>query len=159
ATLAEVRYVYDKADNVLARQLVHAHGRTDLYAYDNGNRISVASIGASPQVANAAPRATGILTGVVPQGLAAGYYARSYGYDGGAGLDRLQTATLANPDANALPAGLPIAFAQTITTPSGGFLFATDIDGKPRTPDALGNAETAPLLVRPPGASAPVAVA
>ncbi|HET6407448.1 MAG TPA: RHS repeat-associated core domain-containing protein, partial [Chthoniobacteraceae bacterium] len=159
--LADVRYQYDGADNVIARQLVHAHGRADLYAYDNGNRISISSVGARPQVANSAPRGSGggILNGVDAQGLAAGFYGRTYGYDGNAGLDRLQTITPVNPDALTLPPGLPIQFAQTIETPVSGFLFATVIDGQTRTPDALGSATTSPLFIRPPAASGPVRVA
>ena len=152
ATLAEVRYAYDGANNLVARQYLHRAGRAELFSYDTGNRLATANFGTRPLFTDAAPRLYPGFT--VPPGVpgtwAPGYYTRSYGYSTN-GLDTFVGISETNPDG--VTGQL---FAQTY---SGGddFLNVQTIDGVSRGSDLLGNTTHARLLVRKP--SAPLIIA
>ncbi len=151
--LADVRYQYDLSDNILLRQQVHRHGRADIFAYDDGNRLTRVEAGARPVIPNAVRVNSAGLSG--GSGLAAGFYARTNTYDGN-GLDLLTGHSLANPDALVLPPLPP--FAQSIADYDQGYSFARTIDGFNRgAPDPLGNTKNTILQVRPLGASEPFA--
>ncbi len=149
--LADVRYRYDAADNIVVRQEIHRQGRANIFRYDDGNRLLRADVGVRPVIANAVRvNSTGLNGGF---GLAVGFYARTYTYDGN-GLDLLMGHTNINPNALALPP--PPPFAQSIADYDQGYLFAHTIDGFDRgVPDPLGNTARTILQVRPPGFSAP----
>ena len=148
--LAEVRYKYDAANNRTARQYIHRGGRADFFAYDDGDRLTRADVGARPMVASAAPR---VLTGfMAPAGFAPGMYARTYAYDSG-GLDLLQGGTPINPDNVPLP-----PFAAAISD-HDDFLQAKMVDGFNRgEADPLGNTVKTMLQVRQSGDSGPTPV-
>jgi RHS repeat-associated protein len=155
--LEDVRVAYDGADNVTARQLLAGGGRSDLFEYDDANRLIRAEYGARPGAASVRS-GTGLVGG---PGLSAGVHARTYAYDGG-GLDLLVSATAVNPDGvpdqatSAMPLNLP-SFAGSLGG-HDGFLFAGTVDGFARRTDALGNTARTRLLVRPAvGTAQPVA--
>jgi RHS repeat-associated protein len=147
AVLADLRFLYDGADNVVAAQAAHRHGRADSFAYDAANRLTGAVHGQLPTLAGAEDQNT-------PKFL----FQRGFAYDNLA-LDLLLGGTTTNPAA--LPADpqrghdLP-PFAATM----GGhdsFLFARTIDGFDRgAPDALGQARATVIFPRPIGQPGPV---
>src|SRR6185369_12640915 len=98
--LAEVRYNYDLANNLTARQYLHRAGRTDLFAYDTGNRLVRAEIGTRPVTADSAPRTypTFSVPQNVPGQWAPGFYGHSYSYTSD-GLDVFAGTSETNPDA------------------------------------------------------------
>jgi RHS repeat-associated protein len=150
ALLADVRYQYDAADNVLVRQQVHRHGRADVFAYDLGNRLLRVDAGERPDISNAVRyNRTGLQDSY---GLKAGFFARTFQYDPG-GLDLLLTAPTSAPDASVLPPLAPFANSRG---GHDGYLHAQDVDGFARTDDPLGNTTRTRLMTRPPGASEPL---
>lgn len=151
--LAEVRHLYDRADNRTLKQEVHRHGRADAFAYDRDNRLVRADLGLRPIIAGAVrSNSSGLQTAA---GFEAGLYSRAFGFDNG-GLDLLLGTTNSNPDAALLP-GLP-AFMTSL----GGhdsLLFAESLDGIPRPPpDPLGNTIGTILQIREAGKSDPTPV-
>lgn len=143
--LADVRYRFDAADNVLARQEVHRHGRTDRYEFDGGNRLTRVDVGLRPAVPDAVRHSSGGLKSDF--GLEPGLYARTFAYDG-QGFDLLTGSTTLNP--NPLTVA-PIPFAQSLATPDG-MLFPTELDGVARpSTDPLGVAAATRLLITQPG--------
>jgi RHS repeat-associated protein len=161
AVLADLRYAYDEGFNPIARQFIHRHGRTDLFSFDDADRIDFFEHGARPVVSIAAPRPANGLQG--GSGLAKGLYARDYVY-GNSALDLLTAATLFNPDAlarqgqNAISLLGPVlpAFAATLSGHDEGFKLARDVDGfNFAAPDGLGNAKESRLFVRPATPGAP----
>jgi RHS repeat-associated protein len=152
-TLAEVRYAYDLADNLTARQYLHRSGRTDLFGYDNGNRLTRAEIGVRPVIADAATR---VFPGFavppnVPGSWAAGYFSRGYGYSADA-LDTFTGMTETNPD------GVPASVVANTYSGTDGFLNIQSFDGAGRSSDELGNSVLTRLVVRKPGVDLPVAL-
>ena len=149
SVLADIRYRHDAAGNIVARQEVHRHGRADVYAYDDGNRLVRADIGLRPPVRGAVRHLADGLTNAF--GLAPGRYARTYQYDG-AGLDLLQGVGTVNPNPLAVA---PIPFVTSLADPDP-MLFPTTLDGVARGgPDPLGNTiDTRLLITRPGGAAA-----
>jgi RHS repeat-associated protein len=145
SVLADIRYRYDAAGNIVARQEVHRHGRADVFAYDDGNRLVRADIGLRPPVSGALRHLADGLTNAF--GLAPGQYARIYQYDG-AGLDLLQSVGTVNPNPLAVA---PIPFVTSLADPDP-MLFPTTLDGVARGgPDPLGNTIDTRLLVTRPG--------
>lgn len=151
ASLEDLRFKYDGADNVVVRQSITGGGRADVFGYDAANRLARAEYGVRPVFQGAQrTNATGLLGG---EGFAAGWFARVHGYDAG-GLDLLQGGVLANPDnlplQTAVPASLAVPhFAGTLASPDS-FLFSRTVDGFDRgAPDSLGNTARTQLLVRP----------
>ncbi len=135
ALLSEWRFLWDGANNLLARQAIHEQGRADLFSYDGANRLKRVHYGARPAI----PGETAVpISGLNPeQGLRPGYAARFFVYDSG-GLDLLSGSTLVD----ALEPK-PVSFAPFPGTIGGhdAFLFAESINGVSRgAPDALGNA-------------------
>ncbi len=150
--LAEVRYVYDAVDNIVARQLIHRNGRADFYTYDNGDRLKRADRAARPRLTTTSgrPGYTGFgAPAGVPGNWAAGFFGREYVYRTG-GLDLLQSVTEINPDA-LVPSPFALNYGAT-----DGFLQITDIDGVSRASDALGHATGSRLWTRPASGPAPV---
>jgi RHS repeat-associated protein len=161
AVLADLRFRYDGADNLLVRQQVHRGGRADVFEYDDASRLITAGYGARPGIDGSENLSfNGFPVG--DTGLGSGLYARSFRYDGG-GLDLLTGSDLANPAvlpvfgaAGSLPDGQVVPpFAGTISG-HDGYLFATQVDGVTRARDPLGNAASSVLYVRPDGAVDPV---
>ncbi len=151
--LADVRYRYDLSDNREVRQEVHRHGRADLFEYDDDNRLKRADFGARPSITGAIRNGASQLRAAF--GFEAGFFARTYGYDGGA-FDLLKNSTNINPDVLVL-GSLP-AFMQSLDN-HDGMLFAGLLDGVARpTPDAMGNTTGTKLFVRRIGATDPVPV-
>lgn len=159
--LVDLRYQYDAGFNPLARQSVHRHGRTDVFAYDDASRIDFFEHGARPVVPGAAARAAAGLQGGF--GLAKGLFARDYGY-GNSSLDLLTRADLLNPDAlprqgagvGAVAGPMVPAFAATLGAHDASFRLPLVVEGLNRAaPDALGNVTEAPIFFRPssPGAA------
>ena len=154
ARLAELRYVYDQGFNPIARQFIHRHGRTDLFHFDDADRLDRFEPGAAPQVPGAAPRSPAGLQG--GSGLRPGWYARSYTYGGGS-FDLLTQIALANPDALARQGqGAVVILGPVVQAFVGtlggfdGFNLPLDIDDFHRAPtDELGNPKSTRLLVRP----------
>jgi RHS repeat-associated protein len=145
----DLRYLYDAADNVTARQFVHRGGRADFFSYDNGERVATAHVGSRPFTAGVAARTEGSYT-PTEGGFGPGYYGRDYGYDG-SGLDFLVSATLTKPGS------VPLWPFASSWGGHDGFLHATSVDGLNRgAPDPLGNVATTLLHVRPFGGSGPV---
>ncbi len=150
--LEDLRFRYDGADNVLARQALAGGGRADVFEYDAANRLTRAEYGVRPGFQGAQRNnAAGLQGG---EGFAAGWFARRYAYDGG-GLDLLQGGELVNPDNLPLQTAGPGPFAvphfASILGSPDSFLFSRSVDGFDRSvPDPLGNASRTPLLVRPP---------
>lgn len=135
AVLAHMRYEYDAANNLTARQFVHREGRADVFGIDNGERLVQERVGVIPT--NAA--ATGPLL-----------YQRNYSYHN-TGLDYLTQARLAGPWDS------PPPFA-TNWSGHDQFLVPGFVNGANRTSDPMGNVATAQLWVRPVGAAGPQAV-
>lgn len=145
--LAEVRYVYDATDNVVARQFVHRGGRADFFTYDSGQRLSRSDYGARPEISPSGAR-PGYSGFAVPAGVggswAPGFFGRTYGYDVATGLDVFTGVTTVDPNSLA-----PANFAQTYGAPDG-FLQIGIIDGVSRPSDAMGNPINVRLFTRPP---------
>lgn len=110
AVLTHMRYEYDAANNLLARQFVHRGLRTDAFDYDTGERLQKARMAFIPTPANAAA--------LDP------LYQRTYAYDP-SGLDYLTTVTTTN-----LRVSLP-PFASTWTA-HDAFLQPTAVDNHTR---------------------------
>ncbi len=151
--LADVRYAYDLADNLVARQYLHRNGRADFFKYDNGERLARADYSARPVIGIAASRS---LTGFfVPSEAGAnwspGFFARDYVYTPG-NLDFLSSAVPVNPDGFALP------IFTTNFTGFGSFLETQNTDGFSRTTDKLASMTRVRLAVRPRKGGAPVLV-
>jgi RHS repeat-associated protein len=146
AMLADLRYRYDAADNLTARQFVHRGGRADFFAYDDGERVDTAHIGARPFATGVAARTEGPYA-PTEGGFGPGYYARDFNYDS-SGLDYLTTVSLTKPAS---------VRAAPFASNWGGhdaFLHATTVDGFNRgAPDPLGNVTTTPLQIRLPNAA------
>jgi RHS repeat-associated protein len=151
ALLEDMRFKYDAADNIVARQLIAGGGRADLFTYDGANRLTRAEYGVRPVFQGAQRSNATVLLG--GEGFAAGWFARVHGYDAG-GLDLLQGGVLANPDSLLLQtvgnSSLAIPhFAGSLSSPDS-FLFSRTVDGFDRgAPDPLGNTARTQLLVRP----------
>jgi len=143
AVLADVRYRYDAANNIVARQELHRHGRTDRFVYDDGNRLIRADIGLRPEIKDEIRHS--IVGLEVDFDLKHGQYARQFQYDG-QGFDLLETISTLNP--NSLTVS-PIPFAQKLENPDvQGNLFQTRLDGVDRpTTDPLGNVAGTRLLL------------
>jgi RHS repeat-associated protein len=132
AILVHLRYQYDAANNIQIRQYLHRGGKSDVFGFDAGERVSQAQIGVL--VTNAA-------------GLGPSLYRRDYNYNA-AGLDYLTTAVLSGTAPQAPP------FATNWTS-HDAFLLPAFIDSFPRRlSDPKGNVASADLWVRPAGASA-----
>jgi RHS repeat-associated protein len=146
--LAEVRYRYDAAGNIVARQEVHRHGRAEVYAYDDGDRLSRADFELRPPVQELVRTSSTGLEAAF--GLDAGSHARKYGYDG-LGLDLLQNVETVSPNLLAIS---PTPFVQSLSD-ADAMLFPIRLDGVSRAgPDPLGNTIDTRLLVTSPGGSA-----
>jgi RHS repeat-associated protein len=146
ALLADMRFQYDAANNLIARQFVHRSGRTDLFGYDAGKRLTEAEVGGRPAVAGESP-ASGFNSPV--PGFVSGLYGRSYGYDS-SGLDLLETITTTSRLGPSPP-----PFATSISG-HDGFLHPGTVDGFSRgTPDPLGNTLRTMLQVRDQNAAEP----
>jgi RHS repeat-associated protein len=155
ALLAEMRFKYDLADNLLARQHLERNGRADVFGYDEINRVTRAELGARPTVSGAVRvNVAGVSGG---ESLDPGLFARTYSYDTD-GLDLLLGGGIP-----ANPAGLPEqaagtasvsgpivpGFARTLDNPDG-YLHLRELDGAARGgTDGLGNVQGTTVLVRP----------
>lgn len=141
AVLADMRYAYDAAGNIVGRQEVHRHGRAEIFGYDDGNRLVRADFGLRPPVRDLVRTSS---DGLLPAaGLEPGSHARRYRYDG-AGFDLLQGVETISPNALAVA---PIPFVQSLSDPDE-MLFPTRLDGVERAgPDPLGNTIDTRLLV------------
>ncbi|HVV70062.1 MAG TPA: LamG-like jellyroll fold domain-containing protein, partial [Verrucomicrobiae bacterium] len=129
AVLAHLRYQYDAANNLEARQFLHRLGRADSFSFDSGERLSSAQVGGIPTVSS---------------GSAARLYDRSYAYHL-SGLDYLTTAVTTNYG------GAAPAFAS-VWTAHDAFLQPTLVDGFTRgAADPLGNVQQAQLWTRSAG--------
>lgn len=135
ALLSEWRFVWDAANNLIARQAIHEQGRADLFTYDDANRLKRVHFGARPSIAGES--ATPISGLAAEQGLRSGYAARSFTYDA-SGRDLLMGSSVLD---SAEPKPLPFApFAREIKD-QDDFLYARTVDAFGRAaPDALGNA-------------------
>ena len=133
AVLAHMRYRYDAANNLEQRQYLHRGGRADRFEYDNGERLSAATIGFLPAGGTTETYAR---------------YSRGYAYHEG-GLDYLT-------QVSTTPLGLaPPPFAASWTG-HDGFLLPGAVDGMDRTPpDPRGHVRHAVLPVRAEGAPEP----
>ena len=155
--LGDVRYAYDKNDNVVARQFLHRAGRGDFFQYDSGNRLTRADLGVRPNVPSAESRPgygsfpQPDASPSIPASWAPGYFGRLFQYD--ANRDLFTQHSVVNPD------GLPLpAFASSYTGPDD-LLHMGTIDGFVRSRDVLGNAGTHQLVVRPASAAGLLSVA
>lgn len=152
AVLEDMRFKFDAADNLMARQFMAGGGRGDMFTYDAASRLVRAEYGVRPLFQGAQrSNVTGLQGG---EGFAPGWFARVHGYDGG-GLDLLQGGVLANPDALPLQSAEASALAVPLFAASIGghdslFLFPQAVDGFARgSPDPQGNTARTQLLARP----------
>jgi len=132
AVLAHMRYQYDKANNVAARQFIHREGKADVFNYDAGERLAGERIGVIPTNTTALGNAV---------------YERQYTYHA-SGLDYLVSTA---------PTG-PLVTPPPFATNWGNhddFLLPELVDNSSRSADPMGNVALANLWVRPAGASAP----
>jgi len=137
AVAAHMRYQYDSANNVQARQFLHRGGKADVFGYDAGERVAQAKIGV-------------LLENV--DGSGPSLYGRSYNYHA-AGLDYLTTVVLSGSSPRAPP------FATNWTS-HDDFLLPGIVDGFVRgAADPKGNVASAMLWVRPANANAAQPVA
>jgi RHS repeat-associated protein len=137
AVLAHLRVAHNGNDNVAARQFLHRAGKTDVFDYDNGERLDNAQIGAFPTNASS---------------FGSALYQRRYNYDPG-GLDYLTNATTSG----IAPSNAPL-FASQWQSPNA-FLQPTLVDGFTRDSDPMGNTAAAQLQTRAPGDFGPATVA
>ena len=154
-TLAEVRYVYDATDNVVARQFIHRSGRTDFFTYDPGQRLLRADMTVRPRISASGlrPAYTGFQVPNEVTGLwAPGLFGRTFEYDGVNALDVFIGASVVDPDNLA-----PTNFARLYGLPDG-FLQISAIDGLQRPSDAAGNTTRSRLFVRPGNSSVSVGI-
>ncbi len=124
---AHMRYQYDPANNIQARQFLHRGGKADVFGFDSGERVAQAKISVLLTNAN----------GSGPE-----LYARQYSYHA-AGLDYLTTVALSGSSPRAPP------FA-TNWTAHDEFLLPGIVDGFSRgQADPKGNVSSAQLWIRP----------
>lgn len=151
--LVDVRQDYDANGGVRARQWVHRGGRTELFHYDDGYRLTRVDYGARPRMAGetAAPVLLGF---TIPDGLAgawqSGFAARVASYSDTDALTALATSN---------PLGLPIPPMPSTYEALDGFLCVTRLDGFERQVDGIGNVTRTRLAVRLPGEPLPALVA
>jgi RHS repeat-associated protein len=132
AVLMHLRFGHDAANNLVTRQFLHRGGLLDAFAYDAGERVEQAWVGARP---------TAELETATP------YYLRTYEYDA-AGLDYLTAVSTT-------PLGVAPPFAASWTD-HDAFLLPGRVDGHQRAPaDPAGNVSSAELFVRAPQATGP----
>jgi RHS repeat-associated protein len=137
AVLAHLRYQYDAADNLEARQFIHRAGRADLFTYDNGERVATARIGALPGDGGAFDDPL---------------YSRTYTYHA-AGLDYLIEAPATVATGVVVP-----PFAAEWSS-HDAFLQPTVVAGFNRgAADPLGHVARAALQARPAAGTGPVSV-
>jgi RHS repeat-associated protein len=126
AVLSHLRYEYDAANNCKVRQFFHRGGRADSFAFDAGERVSQALLGAVP---------------FAPAGSSQPLVSRVYNYDSG-GLDYLTSVSTTTLGLS------PPRFASTWSG-HDAFLQPNFVDGFNRgTPDPMGNVALAQLQVR-----------
>jgi RHS repeat-associated protein len=128
AVLTHMRYEFDSANNLTARQFLHRGGRADVFGFDSGERLVQEQVGMIPTNALAGP----IL------------YQRNYSYHA-SGLDYLTQAKLSGPWDR------PPPFA-TNWSGHDQFLLPGFVDAFSRSSDPMGNVAQAQLWVRADGA-------
>jgi RHS repeat-associated protein len=158
ALVEDMRFTYDAANRLSARQFLGRGGRGDVFEYDNASRMTRAEIGARPSIASTVRNSTGLTGG---SGLSAGFFARTYAYDSG-GLDLLMSATPSNPSnlpPQAQPGNPPGPVVPEFMLSLGGhdsYLHATQLDNVSRGgTDAMGNVQSTTLIVRGAAAAEP----
>lgn len=128
--LAHMRFEYDAANNFRIRQFVHRGGRSDIFAFDEAERISHGKIGM-------------VLTNAA--GLGFGAYERQYDYDLG-NKDLLVSAGLSGAASRAPP------FSSSWAS-HDSFLLPGKVNGVSRgQPDPRGNVTSAQVWIRSEGA-------
>jgi RHS repeat-associated protein len=148
--LLDLRYTFDAVDDLVSRQRIDRGGRSDLFRYDEGHRLTRADHGARPSILGQGVRAfAGFqVSPALPGGWAPGLYARETSFDD---MDVFTGASTVAPQAVPVP---PFAGSYGAVDAS---LHVGLIDGLSRQRDALGNTGNALLQTRDGAAPAPVA--
>lgn len=149
--LVDLRYRFDAVDDLVSRQRVDRGGRSDLYTYDAGHRLTRVDHGARPAIPVQGPRPfLGFISpATLPGAWAPGLYAREMSFDD---VDVLTAATTVAPQAvNVSP------FATSYAAVDAA-LHTGEIDGFVRTRDVLGNTSASRLQARDSGLPDPVAL-